>query len=130
MIADTSFLIDLMRRKETALEKLKTIERNNESQYSTSPSVFELAVGIYLSKIPEKEKEKVNSVLQRFSVLNLGLGEAVIGGSILGELYSRGMPIDPIDAQIAGIARCIKQPIVTRDTEHFERIPNLKVETY
>ncbi|OLS22119.1 MAG: hypothetical protein HeimC3_32610 [Candidatus Heimdallarchaeota archaeon LC_3] len=46
MIADTSFLIDLMKKKEEAVTKLEEIEKNKESQCTTTSSIFELATGI------------------------------------------------------------------------------------
>jgi predicted nucleic acid-binding protein len=38
--------------------------------------------------------------------------------------------VDPIDAQIAGIALQHDDIIVTRNIKHFERFKGLRVETY
>jgi hypothetical protein len=104
MIADTSFIIDLMRKKPVAIQKLNKIEEENESQKTTSSVVFELAVGIAMSEWPEKERRKVEELLKRFSVLNLETKHAFRSGLELGKLFKNGNPIDPIDAQIGGLA--------------------------
>jgi len=130
MIADTSFLIDLMRENQKALDKLSEIERGSRRQFLTSPSVFELAVGVSMSDLPEKEKIKIFGVIESFSIIPLTFESAWRAGLELGELYNKGKPVDPIDGQIAGIALEHNEPVVTRNAAHFNRFPNLKVETY
>lgn len=39
MIADTCFIIDLMRKQKNAIDKLVQIEKNNERQYLINPTV-------------------------------------------------------------------------------------------
>ena len=84
MIADTSFLIDLMKKKPNALKKLEAIEKRKDSQITTTPTLFELVVGIKMCNFPEKEKEKVLKILGDFSILSLGIKESWQGGEILG----------------------------------------------
>jgi len=50
LIADTTFLIDLMVGDEAAVEKAREIESKNIPISVTAPSVFELYVGLSLSK--------------------------------------------------------------------------------
>jgi predicted nucleic acid-binding protein len=38
--------------------------------------------------------------------------------------------LDPVDAQIAGMALEERLPVLTRNAKHFERVPDLKVTTY
>lgn len=93
-------------------------------------AVFELVVEIEMSSIPEKEKSKVIDIMKNFSILPLLLEESWKAGEILGELFKQGTPIDMIDAQIAGIAICHNQTVITRNKKHFERISQLKIEGY
>lgn len=130
MIADTSFIIDLMRKNAAAQDKLNEIEKNSESQYTTSPTVFELSTGIALSNWPEKEKNKVEELLSQFSVIHFSENHAFVSGRILGTLYKQGNPIDPVDAQIAGIAIVEEEKIITRNAKHFERIHGVRFELY
>lgn len=130
MIADTCFIIDLMRGKPKALEKMKEIEENREKQFITTPTIFELAVGIKMAKLSNKEEQKVLSILKKFSVIDFKTKSAWIAGLKLGELNTKGQSIDPIDAQIVGIAITQNEVVITRNVKHFERITDLKIDSY
>lgn len=130
MIADTSFIIDLLRNKISAVDKLEEIEKKKDSQIVTTPTIFELVVGIMMSSFPENEKSKIIEILKKFSILPLSLEESWKAGEIMGDLFKRGIPIDVIDAQISGIALYHNQIVVTRNTKHFERVNGLRIDTY
>jgi predicted nucleic acid-binding protein len=64
-------------------------------------------------------------------VFPLGVRAAIEAGKVLGALSREGKTVDVLDGMIGVIALvngC--NTIVTRNVEHFSRIPNLKVETY
>jgi tRNA(fMet)-specific endonuclease VapC len=130
MIAETTFIIDLMKKSPKALKKLKEIEEKKERQLLTTPSVFELVVGITMSSFPGKEKSKVLEILKKFSIIPFVLEDAWISGEILGNLYKEGNPIDVIDCQIAGSAIHYDQVLISRNTKHFEKIVDLVHEVY
>ncbi len=47
-----------------------------------------------------------------------------------GELESRGTPVGDFDIMIAATALAHNQSVLTRDVEHFQKIPGLAVETW
>lgn len=51
-------------------------------------------------------------------------------GKVSGTLISRGEEIDREDCIVGASALLNDEPVVTRNTEHFERIDGLDVETY
>ncbi len=51
-------------------------------------------------------------------------------GKISGELISRGEEIDREDCIIGATALLNDEPVVTRNSDHFDRIEGLDVETY
>lgn len=130
MIADSCFVIDLMKENEGALKKLVEIRENNRLQYIASPTVMELAVGVALAGLPTKEREKIDEILAEFQVIPLDTDSAWRAGIELGRLRKTGKITDPIDGQIAGIALQHDEPIVTRNQKHFELFEGLQVETY
>jgi hypothetical protein len=130
LIADTSFLIDLIRGNQEAINKLKEIFERNLGQYIASPTVMELAVGVTLATLPRKELQKIDEILDGFQILSLDSISAWRAGLELGNLKRSGVTVDPIDAQIAGIALQHDDIIVTRNIKHFERFKGLRVETY
>lgn len=119
-----------MRKKPEALKKLSEIEKNKESQSTTSLTVFELSVGISMTKLPDEERKKIEEQLQKFSIYDFNVKYAYRGGLELGKLFKKGNPIDPVDAQIAGIALTENEKVVTRNIKHFNKIEGLEVESY
>jgi len=56
--------------------------------------------------------------------------EAEEAGKIRAELEQSGTPIGAIDDLIAGTARAHRHTIVTGNTKEFDRVKNLKTETW
>lgn len=130
MIADSCLIIDLMRKDQSALEKLGEIKETHQLQYITSPTVMELAVGVELAALPKNEQKRVDEILTGFQILPLDTTSAWRAGIEIGRLRKKGVVIDPIDGQIAGIALCNDETIVTRNAKHFQRFEALKIELY
>lgn len=130
MIADSSFVIDIMRESKGAIDKLQDLIDEGTSQYLTSPTVMELAVGVSLAQLPEKERNRIDAIVGAFQVLPLDAASAWRAGLELGRLRKEGQFVDPIDAQIAGIALQHNEVVVTRNQRHFERFEGLRVESY
>ncbi len=119
-----------MRGDKAALDKLSEIVDRGLGHHIASPTVMELAVGVSMAELPRKEREKIEEIIEGFQILPLDSISAWRAGVELGKLRKVGMPLDPIDAQIAGIALQNDDVIVTRNPKHFERFRGLKVETY
>ena len=130
MIADSSFIIDLMRKEKMALKKLEELKETRQIQYITSPTVMELAVGVALAALPKAEQKRVDEILAGFQIIALDTSSAWCAGIEIGRLRKSGKIIDPIDGQIAGIALQHDEVIVTRNVKHFEPIKGLKIESY
>ena len=130
MIADTSFLIDIMVNDPSAIKKATEIEKRGAVIAVGSPTIFELYVGVSLSRKAEEEKFKTLSVVASLPQLPLDFQSACAGGSIYVEKIKAGFRIDPEDAMIAGIAKIRGETIVTRNVKHFEGIQGVTIESY
>ncbi|MCL4341748.1 MAG: PIN domain-containing protein [Candidatus Thermoplasmatota archaeon] len=130
MIADTTFLIDLMRDDESAVKKETMLEENGTSVYITTVSVFELYVGLNLSNKRIHESMKIERVLRNLQILGLDFESAKEAGEIYAYKRRSGIVIDPEDAMIAGICRTARQPILTRNINHFSGIEGVSLESY
>lgn len=130
MIADTSFLIDIMINDPLALAKATELERRGLTVYVGAPTVFELYVGVSLTRKSEEEKLKITSVMAAMPQLPLDFQSAQVSGSIYGGKLKAGSRIDPEDAMLAGIAKVRGEAIVTRNVKHFANIEGLTVESY
>jgi len=127
-VADTSFLVDLMRQDPSALSIYEEYERQGIALSATAITALELFKGAYVSK-SRRNVERAQKILELFSVLPLDETVYEVFGRMAAELCLIGNPLGDFDEAIAAIALCYDGEIITRD-RHFERIPELKVITY
>ena len=130
MLADTTFIIDIMREDEDAVEKARELSGASISVLVGTPTIFELYVGVGLSVRASEEREKVLSVLKSLPNLPLDASAASKGGAIYAQKIREGTKIDPGDAMLAGIAIQNNETIITRNKRHFAGITDLKLEPY
>ncbi len=136
ILADSTFLIDALRKRENVRKYLKA--NPTELLFTTEINVFELYLGIYSSKTlagnPEllkKRQHLLEELLQKFQLVTLVRGGAIEAAQILGTLYRGGQPIDFRDGLIAGIARFNQvNKVLTRNPAHFQRIEGIEVISY
>ena len=130
MLADTSFLIDVMVGDEAAIDKAKEIEAKGMPLVVSAPTIFELYVGLSLSSKVKEEKARILSVIESLPFLALDAKSSKEGGLIYGDKKRMGSTIDPEDAMVAGIARVHGEKVLTRNVKHFQGIEGVEVESY
>lgn len=130
MLADTTLIIDIMKNEPAAVQKAADIERSGQALSVGAPTIFELYVGLSLTKKPVEEKAKITAVLASLPQIPLDHPSASAGGIIYGEKMQSGSKMDPEDAMIAGIAKANNEKIVTRNTRHFQGIEGVTIESY
>ena len=127
-VADTSFLIDMMRREPGAIQIYETYERQGIALSTTAITAMELYKGAYVSK-NRRNVEKVGNILELFNLLPVDNTVYEAFGKIASGLYLAGSPLGDFDEVIAAITLCSDGEIITRD-RHFEKIPELMVIGY
>ena len=130
MIADTTFLIDLLRGKKEAISLLQTIDGDIKT---TTLNEYEVNVGITrLTGIDtEKKVRETKTFFERFDILNLDESSVVESAKICGRLLQKGTEIGDHDCLIAGIAlQHGINTIITSNKKRFERIPGITVMSY
>ena len=133
MFVDTSFVVELLRERNAgsggpAMSKLEAIQ-----QVKLQMPVFvlcELHVGVAQAQNPKNELEKLERMLEYFETVYPRQAFATTYGEL--ELYLRrkGTPIPLMDLLIATLVKCHGVPILTRDIDHFERVPGIVVERF
>lgn len=130
MIADTTFLVDVMRgRSEKAQKKMEEIDRTGVVVSISSISIKELWKGA-VKQVRQDEKQKIGQMIQSFHVLPFYLREAKCAAEIDVHLESTGQVIDAEDVMIAATALCSNQPLITANVKHFKRVSGLKLVSY
>ena len=130
MLADTSFVIDLMLNDEGAVDKAKELADGSIPIIVGTPTLFELYVGVGLSVKSEAEGEKIRETISSLTQVPLDAPSASRAGLVYARKVREGTKIDAEDAMLAGIALENNQPVLTRNKKHFSGIPGLRVEEY
>jgi tRNA(fMet)-specific endonuclease VapC len=95
-----------------------------------SINLYELEFGLSKSTNPKPLKEHIIELASRHPILNFDTPAAFHSGQIRGFLNSIGKPIGPYDLLIAGIALSNNLILVTRNSEEFRRVPELRIENW
>lgn len=127
-VADTSFIVDLMRRDPDAVSLYRQYEDREQVLLTTAVSALELFKGACLSEREENLK-KVRAILELFMVIPIGEDIFEIFGRTAAELRTRGVPMGDFDELIAAITLVHDGEIITRD-RLFAKVPGLRVITY
>ena len=128
---DTSFLVDLLRNKKEAVEKLDKLSPNTIA--TTRINIFEILLGAFLrgQKDPQKFSEKAKPLLDKIEVLEFDESPCIQSARIKSHLISSGKEIETTDCMIAGIMLANGcNTIISKNKDHFERIKEICVEGY
>lgn len=124
MIADTDVLIDYLQGKGTTAERI-ALEIEHAQLCTTAVTRFELLAG---AKSGRQEK-LVIELLDALPCLPLDSTAADRAAEIRRSLERRGLSIGMGDSLIAGITVANKGVLLTRNRQHFERVPGLMLGT-
>jgi tRNA(fMet)-specific endonuclease VapC len=130
VLLDTSFLIDLMRGDEDAVEKARDLEENLVQQRLSSMTLFELYYGVARSNQTEAERQTVEDVLASKPVYPADAAVMRKAGRLSGELMNEGNAVGDGDVIIGATAAILDERVLTRNVEDFERLDNIQIEQY
>lgn len=130
MIQDTSFIIDILNGDDGALARLEAIEKERRPEKVSSITVLELYEGVAQTSKPADEREDVLSVLDSKTVVAADHGVMRRAGELSGELITKGQRVDREDCVVAATALQEGEPVLTRNTAHFKRVPGLETVSY
>lgn len=128
-LLDTTFLIDVMRGKERAIDLLERLEAGGDALAITTITLFEMHRGLAAVGISEARRRDAADAVAGRVVHAPDANAARRAGEIDALLWAAGEPIDPEDALIAGIALTRDLELVTRN-RNYARVPGLRMRTY
>jgi len=126
---DTDLLISILRGKDKARIKVTELDEENKAA-TTSINAFEIFFGANKSAKKDENVKEASKLLERLIVYPLDLSSSQVAGEISARLLAEGVTIDYRDVMIAAIAIENQLTLITRNTSHFRRIKNLKIETW
>jgi len=132
---DTSFIVDLVNADLGAGSLAKRVDEEHTFAALSVISVHEYLFGIYYKHHEDNDKLQMKLAsakrdLSRFEILPLTKEIVEVSSRIHAQLERKGQTIGINDVYIASTAFHFKLKLVTRNSEHYKRIPGLKIETY
>jgi predicted nucleic acid-binding protein len=131
VILDTAFVEDVASEDPDALRRAETLVRQGSPERLSAMTLYELYWGVGYVETSQAERGSIDAVLDTKEIYHVTPEIARKAGRIAGALASDGQPLnDPGDEIIGATGVVHDEPVLTRNVEHFERIPGLEVETY
>lgn len=124
---DSTFLIDFLRRRSHAVEKMAALEGDGEDLAVTHVSAMEVLAGA--SPLGGRRLDEAMRLLGSLELLPFDLPAALAAARVDAELAAAGKPIGIADTLIAGIVLRHGERLLTRD-QGFARVRGLRVERY
>ena len=124
IVVDSDVLIDALRGRPDARRRLD-LELRTGALTTTSVSAFELRSGVRSGEAAEK----VETLLAALTVLPFDEEAAGEAAEVRRTLESEGEGIGMADYLIAGICLSRSGLLLTRNREHFGRVPGLNLGT-
>lgn len=128
LILETTFLVDLEREAARNAPGLahQFLESHREARLCvTLTTAGEIAAGL-----GPDDRERWDDLLRGFRVLPMGPDVCWRYGRLFRYLKENGLLIGTNDLWIAATALVHELPLVTRNADHFRRVPELRVRGY
>ncbi len=126
---DTTFLIDLIRHKPEALEKISRLIEAGVPLATTCINILELYRGAFFSDSLHDNLKEIEAIQNALIDLTIDDDTYEAFGALSAALRRNGSRIGDFDELIATISLCNDGIIITRD-HHFSNVPGLTVDTY
>lgn len=124
---DTSFLIDLLRGHEGAIEKARLLDQEGEAVCISAPALAEYLDGAHF--LGGTYLQEAIQLIAGRDIVPFDKAAGVAAAGLRSSLRRRGIALAMIDAMIAATALRDHHVLVTRDAA-FRAIPGLAVESY
>ena len=129
MLLDTTFISDLIRETDAAVEKRDELKDSATPIALSALTVFEAGMG--LRGVSNDAREQFDRTIGQLDVAPFGEREARRAVAIQTELIDSGERIGSVDVLIAATAAESTDPtVLTRNVDEFERVEGIDVETY
>jgi tRNA(fMet)-specific endonuclease VapC len=128
-LLDSNIIIEFVRHEPSRLLQ-RFDELPDDDAVVSTVVLSELLFGIKLSAKPEVNRGALDTLLKRLLVLSYDADAAEHYADIRFHLEKHGTPIGPMDTLIAAHARSLGVTLVTNNLREFQRVSDLRVESW
>jgi tRNA(fMet)-specific endonuclease VapC len=126
-LLDTDTCIGVLRQRPGIVQQLSQLAPTDCAV--SMVTVYELFCGVEKAQDPAKERQKIERFVSAIIELPLDRTAAETSARIRADLERKGQPIGPYDLLIAGQALASGLTLVTNNTQEFQRVNRLKLES-
>ena len=133
MFVDTSFIVELLREQNAGRRgpAVRTLESIRDLKLQMPVFVLcELRAGAAQSKNPGHESRRLERLAEYIQTVYPAEGFASAYAEVATHLRRQGTPIPLMDLLSAVLAKCHGAAILTRDVEHFSRVPGVEIRSF
>jgi predicted nucleic acid-binding protein len=124
-LIDTDWVVDYLKGKAPAVQLLESLAQEGAAiSLITYGEIYE---GIYFGNDRQRHEQGFRGLLHIVEVLSLNPPILEEFARLRGELRAKGQLIGDLDLLIAATAVHHNLSLLTRNTRHFSRIPDLKL---
>lgn len=127
-LLDTDAIVGFFREVPAAVSFIKS--REHEQLFLSTLSLAELYKGAYQSVRKDVQLQRIDNLLLFMKLIPLNKKACALFGEQYALLSAKGKPTQEKDLLIASIALANGLMVVTRNTKHFENIPDLRIEQW
>ena len=127
LIFDTTFLIDFQRERKNGDGPAHRFLSTHEDYYAR---ISVISFGEFAEGFQSLNDPVLLSIADSFEVLPVDVPVARVYAQLTRTLRRNGDLIDANDLWIAATAFHYANPVITRNLEHFTRVPGLQVRNY
>lgn len=128
---DTDILSNLMKRSPSIRLIAKIASVPAQRQHTSSITLGELVYGANrLRRGSPRLLNQIDEMVANLAVIPFDAVAARRYGEVRALLEGRGTPVGDADLRIASIALARGLTVITANTRHFERVPDLPVENW
>ena len=128
-ILDSGIVTDLINRRNGVDQKAEEALKQGDRLGLGTPVLGELLAGLENSASRDKNVARLERMLSRLTLWPYDESAAREYGKVAGDLRRRGIAIQQIDMQIAGLAFALNLVVVSKDSDFLD-ISGLKVENW
>ena len=127
LIFDTTFLIDFQRERKKQPDRAHRFIEQHSDAYAFLPIT---AYGEYAEGFADLSDPAFVSIVESYEIIEINRPIAECYARITRTLRSKGLLIGANDLWIAAAAVSHDAPLVTRNLEHFARVPGIRLSSY
>lgn len=125
VLLDTDVVVDFLRKGVDTDNVFQRAKDKEIRGFVSTTTGFELYNGALLSMNPKQKLEDLARLFGILTLVPLSNEQSYVASKVYAYLVKKGIPLEIRDVLIAGCAIACHLSLLTRNKQHFKRVPEL-----